>query len=35
MVVPPLTGWQVRARSDEAGGISVPPLHGTWSPRHA
>ena len=32
MVVPPLTGWQVRARSDAAGGISVPPLHGTFSP---
>jgi methylthioxylose transferase len=31
--VPGLTGWEVRARSDRAGGISVPPLHGTWQPR--
>ncbi|MGH3346944.1 MAG: glycosyltransferase 87 family protein, partial [Nocardioides sp.] len=31
--VPGLTGWEVRARSARAGGISVPPLHGTWQPR--
>ena len=31
-LVPPLTGWEVRARSANAGGTSVPPLHGTWSP---
>jgi hypothetical protein len=32
MVVPALTGWEVRARSAGAGGTSVPPLHGTWQP---
>ncbi len=32
MTVPALTGWEVVARSENAGGISVPPLHGTWSP---
>ena len=32
MAVPALTGWEVRARSAGAGGISVPPLHGTWQP---
>ncbi len=31
--VPGLTEWEVRARSERAGGISVPPLHGTWQPR--
>ncbi len=30
--VPWLSGWEVRARSDAAGGISVPPLHATWAP---
>jgi hypothetical protein len=32
MAVPALSGWEVRARSAGAGGISVPPLHGTWQP---
>ena len=33
MAVPGLTGWDVVARSSGADGISVPPLHGTWSPQ--
>jgi hypothetical protein len=33
-VVPPLTGWQVNARSPRAGAAgSLPPLHGFWDPR--
>ncbi|QZY30422.1 hypothetical protein [Nocardioides coralli] len=32
VLVPRLLDWEVRARSARAGGISVPPLHGTWSP---
>jgi hypothetical protein len=30
--LPGLLDWEVRARSANAGGISVPPLHGTWKP---
>jgi len=30
--VPPLTGWDVYARSEAAGGINVAPLHGIFSP---
>ena len=30
--VPPLTGWDVYARSEAAGGINVAPLHGTFRP---
>ncbi|QBR91429.1 hypothetical protein [Nocardioides euryhalodurans] len=32
VLLPALTGWEVRSRSAGAGGIAVPPLHGTWSP---
>lgn len=31
--LPGLAGWEVRARSSRAGGLSVPPLHATWQPR--
>ena len=31
--LPGVVGWEVRARSSRAGGLSVPPLHGTWQPR--
>lgn len=30
--LPRLLGWDVVARSSRTGGISVPPLHGTWAP---
>ena len=30
--LPAITGWEVRSRSANAGGIAVPPLHGTWAP---
>lgn len=30
--IPPLTGWEVYARSEAAGGINVAPLHGTFRP---